>query len=227
MTGRLGFLTIPKPRAMIPKKMERVIEAFGVCFVMLAGCSVAPRITDTSRTAVEELLISEAVDRAVSKMSFRSLRGRKVFVDDSKFNSIDKGYVTTAFRASILESGASLIEDKSRADVIVEIRCGALAIDRGQLFFGFPEIPLLTGASGTLLFPEVALYKLVTQRGISKLGAVAYDRQTGKLIFNEGPYDGQSYYKRRTLLILIYWATTNIPQERGAFLTGKEWGGPP
>ena len=49
----------------------------------LAGCGTT-RSTDTNRTATEQLLISDAIDRAVQTMDVHTLSGQTVFLDDTK-----------------------------------------------------------------------------------------------------------------------------------------------
>jgi len=41
-----------------------------------AGCGTT-RFTDTARTATEQLLITDSIDRAVSRLDFRSLAGKR------------------------------------------------------------------------------------------------------------------------------------------------------
>ena len=63
-----------------------------------SGCVGAIRETTTARTASEMLLVSTAAERAVSDYSTDHLRGKRVFVDDTRFESIDKPYVMSALR---------------------------------------------------------------------------------------------------------------------------------
>ena len=91
-----------------------------------AGCG-STRTTDTSRTATEQLLISDAVDRALEKMSFKELSGFSVFLDTSRVSgATDKDYLIGAVRQKLATDGAALRENRTDADVIVELFVGAL-----------------------------------------------------------------------------------------------------
>src|SRR5690348_1502436 len=48
--------------------------------VLLSGCGTT-RMTDTQRTATEQLLISNAIDQSVSRIDVSALAGKRVFLD--------------------------------------------------------------------------------------------------------------------------------------------------
>ena len=51
-----------------------------VALLILGGCMGAPRVTDPARTAVEQLLLSTAVDRALAVVDLSALAGKKVYL---------------------------------------------------------------------------------------------------------------------------------------------------
>ena len=56
----------------------------GALALVMAACAVGcgtTRWTDTQRTATEQLLVTDAIDRAVSQVNLRSLAGHTVFLD--------------------------------------------------------------------------------------------------------------------------------------------------
>ena len=58
--------------------------ALALCSIaFLAGCG-----STTTRTATEQLLMSDAVDQAISQIDFQSLRGQKVFLDTLYLHSV-------------------------------------------------------------------------------------------------------------------------------------------
>jgi hypothetical protein len=62
---------------------------------VLIGCGTT-RMSDTQRTATEQLLISNAVDQAVSQIDFRPLAGKRVYFDAQYLDgTVDKGYVVS------------------------------------------------------------------------------------------------------------------------------------
>src|SRR6478609_838462 len=155
----------------------------------LAGCGTT-RSTDTNRTATEQLLISDAIDRAVQTMDVHTLAGQNVFLDDSKVSDcVDKNYLVSTLRQYLLANRCQLKDQKDQADFIVEVRAGAVGTDRNDLLFGLPsmnvpQIPLVQPVPAVI--PEIPIAKRKDQRGIAKLAIFAYHRQTGTPVWQSG-----------------------------------------
>ncbi|MEI8227755.1 MAG: DUF6655 family protein [Planctomycetota bacterium] len=56
----------------------------------LAGCGTT-RMSDSKRTATEQLLVSQAIDRAVMQVDVRPLAGRKVFLETAFMDDVEDG----------------------------------------------------------------------------------------------------------------------------------------
>src|ERR1700757_4622108 len=66
--------------------------------VLLGGCGPT-RWTDTKRTATEQMLISDAIDRAVSRIDFRILSGKDVYLGTAYLGEAGgKEYLTGPLR---------------------------------------------------------------------------------------------------------------------------------
>ena len=75
----------------------------------LAGCGTT-KWTDTRRSATEQLLISNAMDRAVSRLDFRALAGKKVYLDAKPLQSAtDSAYLISCLRQHMLASGCLMM----------------------------------------------------------------------------------------------------------------------
>ena len=153
------------------------------------GCG-ATRSTDTLRTATEQLLISDAIDRAVEQMDLKPLSGQTVFLDDTKVTEIvDRNYYISTLRQQLLASGCELRDKREEADFIVEARAGAVGTDRNDLLFGLPsmnvpQIPLVQPVPAAI--PEIPIAKRRDQRGIAKIAVFAYHRATGAPVWQSG-----------------------------------------
>src|SRR5260370_26930149 len=102
---------------MIPRS---TIGLTALAFV--AGCGTT-RMTDTQRTATEQLLLSNAVDQAVSQLDLRWLADKSVFFDPQYLDgSVDRGYLVSSLRQQLLASGCALQDDRAKATYIVEAR---------------------------------------------------------------------------------------------------------
>jgi len=154
---------------------------------LLSGCGTT-RWSDSARTATEQLLISDAIDRAVSRLDLRAMAGRKVFLDTVFLKStIDADYIVSSLRQHALASGCIVRTVREEADYVVEIRSGAIGTDRHDVLFGIPATSLPTGTPGVqATVPEMPLVKRTDQRAVAKIALFAYNRQTGRPVWQSG-----------------------------------------
>ena len=175
---------------------------------LLSGCST-DRETDPPRSATEQLLISTAADRAAESLTLDLGPQRKAFLDASNFEGIDGKYAIAAIRSSLLKKGTRFVGDKKDADTIVEIRTGALSIDKHELLVGIPTLDIPIPLAGQLGTPEIALYKSEEQEGIAKFAATAYDAKDGRFLGESTPPLGRSKITKRVLLV-VSWTEDDV-----------------
>lgn len=157
------------------------------------GCS-STRETTPQRTATEQILLSRAVDRAVERLKISLPPGTAVYLDPSRFEAYDRGYAISAVRDRFLASGARIVDARNKAEVIVEIRSGALSTDENEALVGIPSFSLPIPLAGDLETPELALLKQTSRRGIAKIGFTAYWTTNGALADRTEPVIGISGY---------------------------------
>jgi hypothetical protein len=188
------------------------------------GCATI-RVTDTPRTADEEFLLTVAATRAIAQLSLDSLRGRTVFVlteyafatsqpySESFFTnqvlspSFADAFMVAELRARLLKVGARLASARENADVVLEVRAGALAINRSDFLLGIPSLAVAGSTASTLnnlalATPNLALYQSIRQDGYGSVAVVGYWRNTGDILINSGPFVG--YTHRYDTFILGY-----------------------
>ena len=137
----------------------------GIAFFCLAGCS-SRLVTNTSRSAIEQMLLTRAVDKAMAKFTLAEVDGAEVFLDFSNLASVDAPYVKTAVRARFCELGATLADKAGEADLIAEIAVGALGTEFKTFMIGLPPLPM---PNSPIPLPEVSLYKSSERTGIVKI----------------------------------------------------------
>ena len=179
---------------------------------LASGCATS-RMTSTSRTGVEQLILSTAADRAVGKLDLSGLSGRKVYVDASNFESTDKGYVVSAIRGRLGLFGALLVKEEKDAEVIAEPRSGALATDSSDSLLGVASFTVTVLGTG-LETPELALFKTVKQFATAKIAVHARERPSGKFVMATEPQAGEAYYHRYTVLFVLFHRT-DVPEKQG------------
>jgi hypothetical protein len=186
------------------------LVAVAVC---AAGCTAWEHST-TDRTAIEQLLLTRSTDRAVELFDLSGLAGRTVYLDTSRVEAYEKGYAIDAIRDRVGRAGGQLTEDPFGADVIAEARVGAQAIDRHDTLFGLPALTLPVPLVGTIDTPEIVLWKKARRKSTCKLALHARDRATGRQILSTGPRWATAYYNRWTVLFLITFPTTDLPEKK-------------
>jgi hypothetical protein len=159
------------------------VSALGLC----AGCGTT-RMTNTNRAGTEQLLISNAIDQAVSHMDLRCLSGKTVFLDSQYLgDTVDKGYLISSLRQHLLANGCILQEERPKAAYIVEVRSGAVGTDQHSLLVGIPQmtLPAVVPAQPTQI-PEIPFAKKSDQQAVAKVAVFAFNRQTGRPVYQSG-----------------------------------------
>jgi hypothetical protein len=180
--------TRPVQRHTTPVWRLSAIGAGLVAVCTSLGCGTT-RWTDTSRTATEQLLISDAVDRAISHFDFSLLAGREVYFDASYLAGVtDEKYIVSSLRQHLLASGCVLRETKEESEFVVEARSGGIGTDRSDVLVGVPavQVPVVPGMPLPSAIPELPLAKSTNQKAVAKLAVFAYNRRTGRPALQTG-----------------------------------------
>lgn len=146
-----------------------------MALAFFVGCA-SSKTSNTARTATEQVLLSNAVDRSLSNVSFEQMNGRKVFIDDKYLDSVDKAYVMGSLRHKTLAAGGYLAKGADDADLVLEPRSGGVGTDTEESFIG---IPSLSVPGMPISLPDIKFISRNTQMGTAKLALVAYDPKTG------------------------------------------------
>jgi len=163
------------------------------------GCATV-RVTDPPRTATEQYLIRQATVASLAKLSFDALRDRTIYVETTYLSSVDNPSTDVSFllgelRARILSAGARLVNRREDSQIILEIRSPGLGIDRLEFLLGIPALQVGATATGGVpaTIPELAILKSTKQRGFASVAFVAYWKDTGEMVYQSGPFVGQTF----------------------------------
>jgi len=188
-------------------------------FPIALGCGTT-RMSDTQRTATEQLLISNAVDVAVSQIDLRPLSGKPVFFDAQYLDgTVDKGYLVSSLRQSLLAHGCILQEERAKSTYVVEARSGAVGTDRHSLLVGVPQmtVPALVPGQPSQI-PEIPFAKKTDEQGVAKIALFAYNRKTGQRLWQSGLVEATSDARDT-------WVAGLGPFRKGTIVQGTELAG--
>ncbi|WP_425398582.1 DUF6655 family protein [Aeoliella sp.] len=193
-----------------------------VAGMLATGCGTT-RMSAPSRTATEQLLISDAIDRAVGQVNFRALAGQSVYLEDSALNTVvDRQYLSSSLRQHLLASGCVLRDKRDNADFVVEARAGVVGTDSHDLLFGVPamQVPQFLPLQGVVpsAIPEVPFAKRQEQRGLAKVAVFAYHRDTGMPVWQSGMAMSESTAKN-------FWVLGAGPFQKGTIYEGTNFAG--
>jgi hypothetical protein len=167
-------------------------------------------------------LVSDAVDRAISEIDFSALEDRSVFLDTRYIaTTLDQNYVTSTLRQHMLASGC-IIKDKAEdSDFVVEVRAGSLGTNRNDVLLGVPATQLPSVGllpTGVAAIPEIALSKRTSQQAVCKIAVFAYDRMSGRPVWQSGNRKVASSAKDT-------WLLGTGPFQRGNIYDGTSFAG--
>ncbi len=200
-------------------KLAWVVACGAAC--VASGCGTT-RWTDTSRTATEQLLVSDAIDRAVNEIDFHPLADKEVYFDATYLKGVvDEGYLVSSLRQRMLSSGCILKIKREDATYIIEPRAGVVGTNRHDLLYGVPatNLPSFVPVPGIpSQIPEIPFAKRTNQQGVAKIAVFAYNRETGMLVWQSGIANQMSRAKD-------FWVLGAGPFQRGTIYKGTAFAG--
>lgn len=199
----------------------------GILIALLAcagGCG-----TTREKLATEQLLMSDAVDRAVASIDFRPLRGEKIYLDTTYVRQIkgtafvNADYIISSLRQQMVLAGCLLQENREEADFIAEARVGVLGTDAHDVNYGLPgsqgisaAASLVAGGTPLPSFPEVSFARKTDDTAASKIAVFAYHRETREPIWQSGVAVARSSARAN-------WILGAGPFQSGSIYTGTEF----
>lgn len=201
----------PDKRGKRPLAATALVAAAAM---LITGCS-SSKISVPERTGIEQLLLSEATDRALTGISIPQVAGERVYLVEDYVESYDSAYVLGSVRALLSENGGLLQPSRGTADIIVEARVGALGVDSSESLLGLPSLPLPIPAVGTVETPEVALYAAKKKDSVGKIALLGYRADDGSNVFSTEPLSGKAHFHQYEFLLFLKINFTNIPERDG------------
>jgi hypothetical protein len=181
---------------------------------MTAACSVAHTTTQSPRTAVEQLLLTEATERSLGHTDLPPLP-----IPQRTAVSLDVTGLTTFSHKSDLnmlrriiagwlgEQGFLVRESKENAIYRLEIITQALGTEYSQTFFGMPAFQSVLIP---FALPELTLYKAQYETGYARFYVNIVENSTDRFISSTPIYTGETYYNSYTLLFLFTWHSSDL-----------------
>lgn len=196
-----------------------------VC-IFLPGCG-----TTTQRMATEQLLISDAIDQAVSEIDFSYLADQDVFLDTQYLKGVkgsgfaNADYIISSIRQELSAAGCRVHEESKDARIVIEPRVGALGTDGHEVTYGITQMGQITTAAAAFAsspvvpaIPEISFGRSDEQLGIAKIVLFAYERDSKIALWKSGIKKSESTSSNT-------WVLGAGPFQKGSIYEGFRFAG--
>lgn len=199
------------------------IAVAGLLCAFLTACATATE-THPTRTATEQLLVSRAVERAAAQFSLALPGDARVFLDTTAFRGEGADYAASAVREALLAQGNPITTSRADADVVVEVRLGALSIDKTQRVVGIPRLTLpVTASLSTVTVPELSAYARRDRTGVAEFSAFAYEAKTGRPIPLGARFSGTAKIRSHTMFMVFSWGALEVRPGEASVQADQWW----
>jgi hypothetical protein len=203
--------------------------------VLLFGCAMTREPSRTPRTAVEQLLLSQALTRSLEYLAVPLAPDDRIYVEIAGFphdRSVLEGRFLDAasaetsppprilrhpasdlpvmqskIEARLGELGAAVRPGPDEADYRIRVTVEALGTEQGESFVGMPPVQsvLLPFA-----LPQLTLYRAQRQQGYVRFTLDLYEARTGRLLRSTAAHEGKAYYTQFTAFFFVTWEGTDL-----------------
>lgn len=178
-------------------------------FGFLAGC-VNPQMTSrTPRTAVEQLLLTQAVSESLTNSSpqdFPLPAGATVRVNLSGLTE-DRAYIGAAIEGWLGEKGYQIRRLNEAATYRIHVLVNAFGTEQGESFFGMPPVQ---STFIPFALPEIPIYRAQRQTGRVLFYMNIFEEQTGKFVATSSRHESQTYHHQYTILLFFSFLDTDL-----------------
>ncbi len=186
-----------------------VVVLSTVLLVIMSACSTTQRTTHSPRTAIEQLLHSEAISRSLKQKTQQELPipgGAKVAISTAGLSG-DTPFVGDVVGGWLGNQGY-LIESPENAQYRVHIVVNALGTEFDETFFGIPPV---NSAFIPISLPQLSFYKSQNQVGYSNFYLNVFEHPSGRLVHTSPLYMAETFYNDYTVLFLLKFNKTDLP----------------
>jgi hypothetical protein len=185
----------------------------------LTGCTTTQKSTQSPRTVIEQLLISEAAIRSLPRQTESPLPippGSNVVLNTSALTT-DQTLLLQILTGWMGQQGYLVQKDEKNATYRVDVIVGALGTELAGSFIGMPPIQSVLIPFS---LPELSLYKSQNQTGYIKFHMNIFEIPAGRFVGSTPDFRADSYYNDYTVLFAISFTSTDLvsPPQLGTFL---------
>jgi len=179
-----------------------------IAVVTLAGaCSMPAKRRSDPPTPIEQLLISEAIERGIKEMRVHIESPDKEIYLDTTGLTDDQHFMGDVMQGWLGRLGFEIENDIENADFQLNLVVQSLGTHQRIKFFGMPAS---RSAWLPLSIPELALYKRNKEEGYVRFYFDVFDAKTHEYVSSTRDFEGSVYVTKYTFFFVLDWQTTNL-----------------
>jgi len=177
--------------------------------ILVMGCS-SVRMTMSSRSILEEKLLVQGLEKALSGINIESIKGKRVTLNIVGLTEDDMPFAEEYVRIWLIKNGVRVVLNQHESDLSLRVLLNVLAVDNSETLFGTPQFTFLG-----IPIPAIAIYRKVRNRGRTELQMVTLDNKA-EILVEEFPLGiGAAKYDRYTVLFIFGWTSTDLDLKSG------------
>ena len=171
------------------------------------GCAVPGRGPGVRRTPLEQMLLSQAVERSAESAILGLPEGTSVVLESSGLSE-DHRFVADVVEGWLGRQELVIREEGDGAQYRLRMIVQSVGNDQSIEFFGVLASRLLWVP---IVLPEMALYKKNRQAGFARIYFDIFDAADGRYLRSTSPVEGEIHQTRYTALVFIKWRRGDEP----------------
>jgi hypothetical protein len=173
-----------------------------------AACTMPAKRRGERPTPVEQLLISEAIERGIDDMriDLPEPSENDIFLDTTGLTG-DQIFMGDVMRGWLGRSGFDIEEDIGDADIQLNLVIESLGTHQKIKFFGMPAS---RSAWLPVSVPELALYKKNKEEGYVRFYFDAFDARTHEYLDTTRTFEGSVHLTKYTFFFIFDHQTTDM-----------------
>lgn len=214
--------------------MSRTSTFLLVVCILFGGCMLEQDISRTPRTAVEQLLLTQAVEIALKNVSVSLPEHSRLLVEVTGLHSdralisqpglsilgqnqqvlqggsLDLVFIRDAVVTALARRGYKsqrMVSADSNPDYVARVFVESWGTTQGLTFFGMPPVQSVIIP---FALPELTLYKHQQQKGYGRLRIDFFDDKDGSYFGSTATIIGRTYYDQYTVLFFVTWIRTDL-----------------
>jgi hypothetical protein len=183
----------------------------------LAGCALPREITKTPRSAIEQLLLGQALHRSLLNVSIPLPLHEPIFMEVSSLQSgfvapyldhnLDQIFIKDTVASRMGSLGHRVVKAEQDATYVVRVVVEAFGTIQSSSFFGLPSIQSVIIPFS---LPQLTVYQNLSQDGYVRYSLNVIERTSGTLIFSTPWYHQSTFHDQYTILFFITFRRTDL-----------------